>query len=346
MADAALSPDVARQDKGPAIVAIQWTFTAIATVFVAARLLCYLCYLFDALTTASVQAGNGKHASTLTLSQLENAIMLNTAGFIPGILGFVTPKLAVVALLTKILNPSRVHRIFLWFLTLEGGVIICGCIIILYAQCDPPKSMWIVTIQNAKCWDPYILVDYAIFAGALSAAIDLYLAVYPAVALCKLQMNIKKKVALSTALGLGSCASAVAIYKCTRLPGLADHSDFTYGTADLVIWTSIEGNTIIIAACIPTLAPLIELALGKRALGSGSDPDYYNHYGYGKRKSGHVRTPNIELSSSRLNRSAVVAATGETFERPKSILPADEPASPCSVQIQTTINVSVDWLIE
>lgn len=55
---------------------------------------------------------------------------------------------------------------------------------------------------------------------------DLYLAVYPAMILAKLQMNIKKKLALAAALGIGSVACIVAAYKCTRLPGLAD-DDFS-----------------------------------------------------------------------------------------------------------------------
>ena len=61
---------------------------------------------------------------------------------------------------------------------------------------------------------------------ALSAAMDLYLAVYPAVILARLQMNIRKKMALASALGIGSVACIVAAYKCSRLPGLATN-DFS-----------------------------------------------------------------------------------------------------------------------
>lgn len=39
---------------------------------------------------------------------------------------------------------------------------------------------------------------------AFSAIVDLYLAIYPAIVLYKLQINFKKKVVLSVALGLGS----------------------------------------------------------------------------------------------------------------------------------------------
>jgi len=55
---------------------------------------------------------------------------------------------------------------------------------------------------------------------------DLYLAVYPAVILAQLQMNMKKKMALGVALGIGSIACVVAAYKCTRIPSLAS-DDFS-----------------------------------------------------------------------------------------------------------------------
>lgn len=105
----------------------------------------------------------------------------------------------------------------------------------------------------------------------------------------------------------------MAIVKCFQLPGLANAQDPTCkfsdlfpryshklrrpdGTADLVIWTryvlvglglhsmryvlisrSIEGNVIVIAACIPTLGPLYEILRGKRSWGS-YNPSYNNRY--------------------------------------------------------------------
>ena len=76
---------------------------------------------------------------------------------------------------------------------------------------------------------------------------DLYLAVYPATVLFTLQMKLKKRIALSIALGIGSVfvllenamfmrelttlfsASVVAIYKVTRLSELASR-DFSCTT--------------------------------------------------------------------------------------------------------------------
>ena len=94
------------------------------------------------------------------------------------------------------------------------------------------------------------------FLVAVSAATDLYLSAYPAIVLFGLQLPLRKKLALTAALGIGSVyvkyrhlkngcyrsqsnlfsGTVVGIYKSTRLPTIA-HDDFSYDTADLVIWT-------------------------------------------------------------------------------------------------------------
>ncbi|KZM22003.1 hypothetical protein ST47_g6849 [Ascochyta rabiei] len=140
--------------------------------------------------------------------------------------------------------------------------------------CTPTQSQWDFSIQGA-CWSPWILIYYAIVAGTISAVVDLYLAVYPAVVLYRLHINWKKKTVLSVALGLGSIAAVVAMYKSTRLPALASE-DFSYDTADITVWTSIEGNCIIVAACIPTLQPLLDRAFGRKTFGSNGD-GYKSH---------------------------------------------------------------------
>ncbi|ORX92630.1 hypothetical protein BCR34DRAFT_442949, partial [Clohesyomyces aquaticus] len=308
-----LDPNFLSQNKGTSILAICSTLTAIASSFVAARLYVRakllsrvglddwliilsmgFVYITFGLNVASVKAGNGQHMAALSLKQKSDAILFTIAGFCPGILSFAIPKLAVVALLTKIMNPSRKHKIFLWALTSGCLLILLGCVVILFAQCNPSRSQWDFSVEK-KCWSPWILVYYSMFAGNVSAAVDLYLAVYPAVVLYRLQLNMRKKLALSFALGLGSVAAAVAVYKSTRLPGLAS-ADFTYNTSDITIWTSIEGNAIVIAACIPTLQPLFDLILGRRVFGSTNDRRYYKGY----KESGRVKTGSgaIELSAS------------------------------------------------
>lgn len=69
---------------------------------------------------------------------------------------------------------------------------------------------------------------------------------------------------------------------------------------------SIEGNTLIIAACIPILGPLVELALGRRVL-SSTDRKYQKQSDPVRLQSGE-----IEMNASRaLTRNGNVV--GKTF---------------------------------
>lgn len=211
-----------------------------------------------AFQVIAVKSGSGRHMAMLTDTQIRGAILWTMVGFWPGILSFATPKIAVVALLVRILNPGVPHRIFLWTSTLLYWASLNVCIPVLLTTCDPAKGLWDVHITKKSCRNPWILIYYSMYAGAFSAAVDLYLAVYPATILFSLQMKLKKKIALSIALGIGSVASIVAIYKVTRLSELAS-PDFSYDIPPLSIWTSIEGSTLIIATCIPTLQPLLKI---------------------------------------------------------------------------------------
>ncbi|KAB5522977.1 integral membrane protein [Coniochaeta sp. 2T2.1] len=307
-----LPPEIASQNKGPGILAAIITVSVVSTLFVLGRLFVrikiieklYLDDYFIMLSTicgwlavgfscAAVNSGNGKHFSVLSLDEKSGAILWTMVGFLPGVMSFGLPKFAVVALLTRILNASRTHTIFLWTMTTLCMASLVGCIVILFAQCTPSRSQWDSSVKG-HCWDRWILVHYSMYAGAFSAVADLYLAVYPAVVLAKLQLNLKKKLALSIALGIGSIATVVAIYKTTRLPALAS-PDFSYDTSDLVTWTVVEGSTVTVASCIPIMQPLVEIIFGKRALNGSSAQKYHK---YGPDRSGNLKSEH-ELESSR-----------------------------------------------
>lgn len=75
-----------------------------------------------AFSTIGVRSGNGQHFAILTSKQKSGCILWTIVSFCPGIMSFGVPKLAVVALLSRIMNPSKLHVIILWtskfFLTL------------------------------------------------------------------------------------------------------------------------------------------------------------------------------------------------------------------------------------
>ncbi|ODM17646.1 hypothetical protein SI65_07321 [Aspergillus cristatus] len=301
------------QTKGPKIIGVFWVMTGLTLVMVASRLYIragVMSLAYASVTTANVAFGYGQHADTLPPERLVKVSFVNYIYFTLGIVSFWLPKLAVAALLSRIVNPNWWQKAALWILTglvaLTSGI----CIIVLFTMCDPPKALWDTSLvmQGATCRDIWILIDYAIFTGgkSFSAFTDLYLAIYPSVVLLRLNMCARKKIALCFALGLGSVACAMAIVKCLQLPGLSNKTDPTYATAELVIWTCIEFNVVIMASCIPTLHPLPEITLGRRSLRSWSaSRDNYKNSGshsmpgasYNPSKRSNPRKPDLTITN-------------------------------------------------
>ncbi|KAF5255854.1 hypothetical protein FOXYS1_13707 [Fusarium oxysporum] len=154
-----------------------------------------------------------------------------------------------------------------------------------------------------------------------SAFVDFYLALYPATVLWQLQMALRKKLVLTTALGFGICAGSVAIYKSTTIPGTAEKTDFTFVAENLVIWVSIEANCVIMAACIPILMPLAELIFGKNFLSNGPS-SIKGLTSFLKKMSAHTKMSSIEMMSQTARREIAVNQRG--VESQESILPRVE----------------------
>ncbi|KAL0932194.1 uncharacterized protein CTRU02_213147 [Colletotrichum truncatum] len=266
------------ENRGPGIVSACWTMAGLATAFVSARIWCrhkvgrkvysddYYCILSlicaiasCVATTIAVSYGYGKHMEVLTHEQQKGAIMWAHIGFAPGIMSFAIPKMAVVALLTRLMNPARYHLWFLWGITvlcLLTHIIVPG---LHFGRCVPVQAIWDNTI-SAKCFDANITVDYSIYGGILSAFVDVYLAIYPTVILFGLQMSLKKKIFLSCALSVGSMYGRLPYPLSSRGSSVVllrisvDHTRLTRACR-------IEGSTIIIASTIPVLQPLLEVIL-------------------------------------------------------------------------------------
>ncbi|SPQ25744.1 4b21163e-68a6-4bdd-8da7-29f53bda3888 [Thermothielavioides terrestris] len=284
----ALTAEEAAENNGPRVLIIGWIFTAKASLFVAGRIFSRLkklarlgtgdyivlvsltlSFLYMALITVAVDSGLGRHISTLATPQAHRALLFTTIGFVPGILSYTMPKFAVVILIKDLLRPSRLHVMALWALAAVNAVLTVLCITFTYVQCEPPSALWTTGIVP-RCWDPLALIATSIASGATSALFDFWFALYPAAVLWRMQINLKKKVALITALGLGVCAGIVAVYKCTTFEtSRPQYNDLTFTSVNIVIWTTIEANAVIISACIPMLMPFVELVFGENFLRGG-----------------------------------------------------------------------------
>ncbi|KAI3548741.1 hypothetical protein CSPX01_02764 [Colletotrichum filicis] len=192
----------------------------------------------------------------LTDEQKEETLRWTIFSFGFGIIALALPKLAVVALMNRLLNPRRLQRLFLWTLGLLCCVGLLGNVIGLFAEC-PQEAVVNITYTKTACLGPERAVAYSISTSGISAATNAYLAIYVALSVRRLKIARRKRLAITISLVLGLLALFTALFKCTRLKSLGS-PDFTYDSADLVIWTSLEADVVIIAACIPALQPLVD----------------------------------------------------------------------------------------
>ncbi|KAK4151644.1 hypothetical protein C8A00DRAFT_16966 [Chaetomidium leptoderma] len=248
----------------------------------------------------TVHWGDGKHMDVLDITEKSQVLLWTIAGFFPGIMAFTLPKLAVISLLCRMMNPSRTQRMFMYGLGILLLINAFVCLGMLFGRCRPFRAVWDLTIppDQSVCWDLGHIVSFAIWTTVVSLVADLYLAIYPSLVLRKLQMSARKKIAFSCALGVGWISVVVTTYKCTRLSSMTS-PDFSYDTADLTIWTIVEGSVVTIAATIPVLKPLVDMMFGRGALG---DSSYFNNKGdfdsEDPSKSGRSgRSGDIEFSS-------------------------------------------------
>jgi hypothetical protein len=153
------------------------------------------------LASRAIAHGGGRHALTLSQEDVSKAIYYTVVSFVPGVSSFTIPKFAVVILLAKVLNPGRIHKTIMWIISVLYLLMAAGMLVINFAQCTPAAAQW--GGAEGTCWDRKITVDYAMTLGICSVLFDFYLAIYPTIVLCSLQLNWKKKLALSSSLGFG-----------------------------------------------------------------------------------------------------------------------------------------------
>lgn len=137
---------------------------------------------------------------SLSQEQMTNVLKITVISFVPGVTSFAVPKFAVVILLAKLLNPSRIHIYIMWIICVIYSLMIVAMLTINFAQCTPVAAGW---GGPGVCWDRQITVNYALTVGIVSVLFDFYLAIYPSVILWQLHLNWKKKLALCSSLGFG-----------------------------------------------------------------------------------------------------------------------------------------------
>ncbi|PVI02161.1 hypothetical protein DM02DRAFT_653786 [Periconia macrospinosa] len=275
---------------GPAINAVNWTEASLGILVLFARLytrifivrklgwddLCIvlaviLSVIMSALVTVEVSYGFGRHVAYVSPSSLIHALKYFWLSSPFAILGAMFGKIAIALLLLRILGKGRhkVYKAILWTLIVLLLAVHIVVNVMTFSQCRPTWWLWeqfnpAWRGERGTCWNPKYHKNYWYFQGAFAAFSDLVLALFPILIFRELHMDLKLKIALCTVMSLGLVATAAAIVKTVQLKNLAT-PDLTYNAVSLIYWYVSESWIVVIAACIPTLAPLYFIAKGERS---------------------------------------------------------------------------------
>ncbi|KAK9802145.1 putative Integral membrane protein [Seiridium cardinale] len=205
--------------------------------------------------------GNGKHFDDLSKNSQIQAMKWNTIIDAVIIWAFSLPKLAIIALLRRILNFGLHTSVLLWGLAFVGQALIFSMSVFVFIQCDPAAKNWDTDLPGI-CLPRGTMIALEYFVSSYSAFLDLFLAVFPAPFIMRLNMPLKTRLAVSGALGLGVFASIIQGYKLSIMGASfqLSQNDPTYPLPFLNTFGMLEACLLLIAGSLPALGPLIRHA--------------------------------------------------------------------------------------
>ncbi|KAL8842255.1 MAG: hypothetical protein Q9170_000581 [Blastenia crenularia] len=236
-----IPPELRNQDRGPGLIIVVWVFAFLALILVSVKIWTRLkilhqsgledAFIFLAWVgigigevaavelSASVHYGFGKHPVATDPKALLYGLYLYKIGISFSSLSRTLPKLSLAILLHKITAPEKFQA---W---------------LLYSV----PVLHVITKA----------VGFAAFT-------DIFLAVVPAVAFWKLRLKPKVKIMLILVFSTTTIAAACTLVCVAYFPKVNSYEDFSYSGVTYTMWAVIEGDAIIITACIPGLRPFVK----------------------------------------------------------------------------------------
>ncbi|KAJ5651543.1 uncharacterized protein N7484_005266 [Penicillium longicatenatum] len=169
-----------------------------------------------------------------------------------------------------------------------GGIVTSHGVGVFFAaifQCSPIAYTWDKTIVEGSCFDQEAFYRYVSPPNIIT---DVLILMMPLPYVWNLHTRVGQKVALTGVFLLGSLGTVASILRMTIFFQESAMTDPTWTSVKLGIWTILEGGIIIIAACLPSIWPLIS-KLVSRSLDTNCSSDQLQDPRYGH-TSRHKRT--------------------------------------------------------
>ncbi|KAI0481371.1 integral membrane protein [Xylariaceae sp. FL0804] len=256
---------------GNGVLATTWILTFIATIVVLVRL--HVCirilrkvsiddYIIlitmligignSVCITMSYSWGLGTHIEYLQLPEITYTVKWV---FICEVFGIMCPgfgRISYAFMLLRLLPPSKVRRNLLWVIIGIQYVVDVATICVNFAQCKPISGYWDKTVE-ANCWPATVQTSVGFFQGAVSSAVDLFLALFPISIFWGLNMERKQKLSIMAIMGSSIFAMVASIVKTVKIQAIGATGDLTHSLAQLAIAWTLEANVVLLVVSIPKL---------------------------------------------------------------------------------------------
>ncbi|OAA35866.1 integral membrane protein [Beauveria brongniartii RCEF 3172] len=249
------------EDRGPVLIHILWSLTALAGITAALRVVVRVrnrMFGWDDMFMIFAMKGGSMHIENVAKTgpdNVANVLFLNWLSQVFGILGVAAGKISVAALLLAIIRLSelRWQRIFLWIVPVTlASLVAIACSTLTFAQCTPANALWDQRVRG-KCIDPHVMSSFGTFTGAFNTFTDASLAIVPATIFWQLTNKTTEKIQLTIVFGLNILTSICSGIKTQYLAELANRTDQTWATYDIFVWVTGELFLMIVCGTIPTL---------------------------------------------------------------------------------------------
>ncbi|KAI9734359.1 MAG: hypothetical protein M1834_002465 [Cirrosporium novae-zelandiae] len=215
-----------------------------------------LCMGFSALGIIITFYGAGLHIEHVTAEELVGWLKIYYAAECSYVFVAFMVKASLLVFLRRIF-PQRSLKlatsgilIFLALFTLSG------CLVLAF-QCSPVRAAYDKTILDAKCMSTHTLFSITMFQAVTMFITDIVILIIPIPIIWKLNMPLKKQLAVMTMFGSGIIAILAGIIRFSTLTYLKDGgTDVTYTSASSLIWMDVEFNLGLIAGSLSSLRVL------------------------------------------------------------------------------------------
>lgn len=214
-----------REGRGPLVLAVCWSMTLIAALFLGARLCVKLTahkrlwwddhllvaswamlVAFSAATTYGTKAGLGLHFGTLAGDRslrpgdVDGLQLIVVIATVFSVMGAAWSKTSFALTLLRI-TKGTIHSV-IWFVIVSMNIVLTFNAALQFLWCQPAAVAW-NSGQGGTCWSKGVIIYYSIAAAAYSAAMDILLAMVPWVVIMRLNMEMREKVGVAVCMSLG-----------------------------------------------------------------------------------------------------------------------------------------------